>query len=637
MKTFASAAKIYNIACSMAMIFFLQVSIDVHAQTSTGSGSASTALSSITVITDDNYTPYVFIGSNGVLQGILVDQWKEWERVTGIKANIRALPWAEAQRSFNAGEGDVLDTVFINEDRKKIYSFSGPYATIKVPVFLHETISGISRIEDLSGFRVAVKEGDACIDIFHDNGIMDLAIYSSYEKILEAASRDEVKIFCVDEPPALYYLFKLGIDSEYRVAFILNEGQFHRAVRKGDEPLLRRIERGFAEISRDELSSIDRKWLGTEIRPGINLRILGIFAISIAVFVVVIFLLIRTLQRQVSKATQELNEKVKLLEASEAKNKAFLSVLPDIIFTINRDGVFIDTSTVKVDLLAYKPEFFLGKKIVEVGFPPEIVKGFMEKLHEALDEFHNTVFEYDLPGYSGMLSFEGRIVPFSYDRALFVVRDITEKKQKDDLLRISLMEKEVLLKEIHHRVKNNMQVISSLIQLQSYSIRDDRDLEMLKETQARINAMAAIHELLYQSPDLSSVDVAEYLGSLIAELTLSNDATGIQYLAEPTKLCLDEAMPLGLIVNELLLNSLKYAYKPHERGLIEVVLRRDGLDIVLVIRDHGKGLPPDVDPEESESMGFTLVRSLASQLHGQILFGGPPGFSAELRFQSIRN
>jgi two-component sensor histidine kinase len=179
-----------------------------------------------------------------------------------------------------------------------------------------------------------------------------------------------------------------------------------------------------------------------------------------------------------------------------------------------------------------------------------------------------------------------------------------------------------------------MQVISSLIQLQSYSLRDELDRELLHETQARINAMAAIHELLYQSPDLSSVDAGEYLGTVIEELSQGYDATGIRCVAETVKLGLDEAMPLGLITNELLMNSIKYAYGAGERGLVEVRLGLEGNIVVLAVADHGKGLAPGIDPMTSTSMGFTLVRSLSEQLGGTITFGATEGFRAELRFPS---
>jgi two-component sensor histidine kinase len=207
-------------------------------------------------------------------------------------------------------------------------------------------------------------------------------------------------------------------------------------------------------------------------------------------------------------------------------------------------------------------------------------------------------------------------------------------ESSEKLLRSSLSDKDILLKEIHHRVKNNLQVISSLIQLQSYALHDERDLELLQETQQRIRAMAQLHELLYRSRDLGSIDAAEYLGSLAHELALSSGRTEPELRAESCRLALDEAVPLGLIANELVQNALKHAYPKGQDGYISIEFSRDGKGYALVVSDRGAGLPAGFDPLAARSMGLTLVRSLSEQLGGILAFDGPPGFSARLRFPS---
>jgi len=336
-------------------------------------------------------------------------------------------------------------------------------------------------------------------------------------------------------------------------------------------------------------------------------------------------------------ATADLKEKISQLQASEAKNRAFIEVFPDLFFTLDAEGRFIDYSTVKSNLLAIPPEQFLGKRIDETGFSPELAARFMAEMKKAFETSKATSFEYELAFESTPTFYEGRIVPLSSDRILFVVRDISERRHSEDMIRISLREKEVLLKEIHHRVKNNMQVISSLIQLQSYAIHDSKDRELLRETQTRIHAMAAVHELLYQAKDLSSVQASEYLGSIVGELILGYEVKNLSFNAEEINLDLDIAVPLGLLLNELLLNSIKHAYEPGASGPMRVSIYREGGAMVLVVEDEGKGLPDGFNPETCTSMGFTLIFSLASQLHGTLTFRSRPGLTVKLRFKPTRS
>lgn len=596
---------------------------------------AAPARESITVMSDDNYAPYVFLGPNGSVQGILVDQWKAWEKATGIRVDFKAMSWSLAQAAFNRGEADVLDTVFVTDERKKLYAFSKPYARIEVPIFMHKTITGIAGAGDLRGFKVAVKHGDAAVEALSMEGVRDLVTYRSYEAIVEAAAREDIRIFCIDAPPAYYYLNKRGIGADYRVAFVLNHGEFHRAVLKGNEGILAVVEQGFSIIPTATFDEIDRKWMGTVLPRSVDLRLAG--AIGAAVLALMLLLVASSweLRRRVTRATSNLKEKVRLLESSEAKNRAFIAVLPDLFFTIGADGRFIEFNTSRPELLALPPQAFIGKHIDEIGFPAESVEQLKRGMKRALEESLMTSYEYTLEHDGVTSAYEGRIVPIGTDRILLVVRDITENRTREDRLRISLLEKEILLKEIHHRVKNNMQVISSLIQLQSYSIRDETDKELLRETQARIRAMATVHELLYESQDFSSIYADRYLGSIVEELSLGYDAGSVTCEVQPVQVDIDTAVPLGLIANELIINAIKYAYDPGVRGPIRVMLRQEGAAIVFSVSDDGKGLPAGVDPDTAETMGLTLVRSLTRQLRGTVSFGGGPGFRAEARFAAL--
>ena len=128
-------------------------------------------VSSIRVVMDNNYPPYIFLDEQGNAQGILVDQWALWEKRTGVKVELSAIPWEDALSGMEAGKFDVIDTIFYTDERAQIYDFTDPYARIDVPIFFHNNISGIADADDLKGFRVAVKSGDADAEYLTDAGV----------------------------------------------------------------------------------------------------------------------------------------------------------------------------------------------------------------------------------------------------------------------------------------------------------------------------------------------------------------------------------------------------------------------------------------------------------------------------------
>jgi two-component sensor histidine kinase len=218
-----------------------------------------------------------------------------------------------------------------------------------------------------------------------------------------------------------------------------------------------------------------------------------------------------------------------------------------------------------------------------------------------------------------------------------ILRDITERKKREETLRASLREKETLLKEIHHRVKNNLQVVSSLLGLQSRAIDDDVTRKMFHESQNRVHSMVLLHERLYQSQNLSQIGCAEYMSQLAAHLFRSYgiSSTRITLMLEVGKphMTMDSAVPCGLIVNELLSNALKYAFPDGRQGEVRIILQ-DGPEgrTRLVVCDDGVGLPRDVNIWNSRSLGLRLVRTLAAQLDATIELKSEGGTEVQLVF-----
>jgi two-component sensor histidine kinase len=204
-------------------------------------------------------------------------------------------------------------------------------------------------------------------------------------------------------------------------------------------------------------------------------------------------------------------------------------------------------------------------------------------------------------------------------------------------VRASLREKEVLLKEMHHRVKNNLQIISSLLSLQDGTITDPHVLAMFEDCQHRITSMALIHQSLYQTDNPARVDFAAYLRSLTADLwrAYAVDPTHITLTmtADDLSLSLDVAVPCGLLVNELLTNSLKHAFPDGRSGTIQVDLRREAQgQIILKVSDTGIGLPDGVDLQTAGSFGLQLVKIVCMQLQAAIDLQRQPGTTVTITF-----
>ncbi len=216
--------------------------------------------------------------------------------------------------------------------------------------------------------------------------------------------------------------------------------------------------------------------------------------------------------------------------------------------------------------------------------------------------------------------------------------DITERKEYEKSMRHSLKEKEVLLKEVHHRVKNNLQIISSMLNLQSSYVHDQGTLDVLKESQQRINSMSLIHETIYRNSDFSAIDFAEYIraiaGNLVQSYRSPQTTVDLVLEMENVSVGLDQSIPCGLIVNELVSNAMKYAFVGKKKGKLTIQVKEKKDDTIdLVIKDDGVGLPDGWSEKRSNSLGLTLVNALTEQLDGCLITKSGKGTSYTLSFQ----
>lgn len=261
--------------------------------------------------------------------------------------------------------------------------------------------------------------------------------------------------------------------------------------------------------------------------------------------------------------------------------------------------------------------------------PNRLVPAILRALTEAGAQQHRREAEAALRLSEERLS-EERL------RQAQAMQDITERQQVEAALRDSLRDKDVLLQEIHHRVKNNLQIVSSLLHLQTDQAAQPTVKAVFKEAQRRVLSMALIHESLYRSPNLAQVNLAEYIETLCTHVFRSFGVDGAQIKLvtrlEPVALGLEQAVPCGLIVNELLSNALKYAFPSGRTGQITLTLSAPAGQVQLRVADNGVGLPPPMENVPARPPGLGLVSMLAKQLKGEVVVERGEGAAFQLTF-----
>ncbi len=338
------------------------------------------------VVSDDNYPPYIFRDADGNLKGILPDQWALWERKTGIPVKLQAMDWGEAQRVMGEGQADVIDTIFLTEERAQIYDFTPPYAQIKVPIYTHKTLLGIGDTPSLKGFTIGVKTGDAVIQYLTTHGIDSLKEYPSYEAIILAAKNQEIKVFSVDQPAAIYFMYKNGIANDFNESMVLYTGEFHRAVCKNRPDLLNQVQDGFNKISRREYRAIDRKWMGSPFLMREIVRQWGVYILLGLAIMLALAAFNAILSFRVHARTAELRTALANLQRSQERVQSILKVAP-VGFGVCIDQKFAEVNDMLSQMSGYSAEELLGQSMRILYESPEEFeragKVFFEPPHQA--------------------------------------------------------------------------------------------------------------------------------------------------------------------------------------------------------------------------------------------------------------
>lgn len=309
-----------------------------------------------------------------------------------------------------------------------------------------------------------------------------------------------------------------------------------------------------------------------------------------------------------------LEQSTEKLRKSEEKNKAFVNAIPDLMFQLGKDGTILKIKATKSNFLNISPGELQGKKIYE-AMSPDLAGRTSSCIDKALITGQMQILEFQSMQDDILHDYEARYISSGKDEILAIIRDITERKQAEEA-----QKNELLLKEIHHRVKNNLQVISSLLYLQSKKINDEVIVAMFKESQSRVKSMAIAHEKLYMSGEMGQIDIKEYTRdittSLFQSYELYSNSVKLRLDVDKVLLDIDTAIPCGLIINEIVTNSLKHAFPDGSNGQIFIEFHKENNIYKLVVGDNGKGLPMDFDIQKTETLGLKLITTLVKQIDG---------------------
>jgi len=335
------------------------------------------------------------------------------------------------------------------------------------------------------------------------------------------------------------------------------------------------------------------------------------------------------------------------LRKSEEKFRSLIENSTDIITILGEAGIIYYLSPSIERSFGYNTQELIGKNISEIIHPDDLQHfndDFMEKIKNPNITSSIEVRARHKDNSWRILESIGKMLPHDLVVKGVVLnsRDITERKQAEEQIRSSLHEKEVLLREVHHRVKNNMQIISSLLRLQSDFSKDKNIIEMFNESRNRIISMSLIHEKLYQSKDFTKIDLKGYIVDLVNGLFQSYGVNMNKIVlninVENIPLGIDSAIPCGLIINELVTNSLKHAFPGDRKGEVRVILHltQDNM-IELVVGDNGIGLPENLDIKNIKSLGLHLVPMLAeNQLMGSLDINNNNGTEFIIKFRGVK-
>ncbi|BFI96489.1 MAG: hypothetical protein RSP_19990 [Rhodanobacter sp.] len=405
------------------------------AAAATAAASEQAAPTHIRVVAPGDYPPYLFLDADGKVSGYVADRWRLFEKHTGIAVELDAIDWNAAKQDVLTGKADAIDMVYRTHARESSFDFSAPYLTVPLGVYVGSPDTGVLDTASLHGLTVNVGRGGACAKILSGLGNVGLRQFDEYEDAVQAAINTEPHIFCMDEYRAYHYLNKIGAQARFHRAFVLDDGHFHVAVRKGNIAMLQLIERGMASITPAESRTLDERWRDEPPALAPYGRIAA-FALAIAFALGMLMLAwIWALRRSVAARTRE-------LQAGQAKLRALFDASPDAMWVKDLQGIYRECNDRVFELLRVERNELLGRSDAEL-FPAAQATEVRDMDARAANHGTRDTYELSTESSDGRrLQFEVINVPLldaggTPYATLGVARDVTERKRAEAELRLA--------------------------------------------------------------------------------------------------------------------------------------------------------------------------------------------------------
>ncbi|MBN1501876.1 MAG: transporter substrate-binding domain-containing protein [Spirochaetes bacterium] len=598
----------------------------------------------ITVASDPDWPPVEFTDEHGSNSGISYDYAKIIEQQLNIEFRfINNLSWQESYRLLKNHKIDMTTSVAVTPDRTRFWTFTKPYLEIPIVVVTSKDVSYIGNMRELNGKKIAVVDGYAAEEwISSDYPGIQIVKVRNVEEGMRLVEENAVIGFVDNMLVMGYYLSKLKMSNLKVAGTTPYVNAQCMAVRNDWPEFAAIIQKVLDSITESGRNSIYGRWVPVHFEFGFNYKVLWR---SVAVFILILAGFLFWIQ----KLSGEIGMR-KRIEADLRKSKIKLS---NVIEGTNAGTWEWDLLTGELDVNDYWAEVigYSLKDLMPVTdikwknfFHPEDLELSEKKLTQV---FRHELELYDIEcrmkhsnGDYIWVHIKGKVIEWDQDSKPLLMAgtqiDITGRKLSEENIRSLLSEKELLLREVHHRIKNNMNTIKGLLSLQISAEKNSEAADSLKDAENRVQSMIMLYERLYVTENYRELPVKDYLDSLIFEIISGYPGSRkikIENHIENFVLNLNVLTPLGIIINELITNIMKYAFRNMENGIIKTYARLDGSKLFLSIHDNGLGIPDEIELKKSSGFGLTLVGMLVEQLGGVVNIERSNGTIINMEFQ----